>query len=200
MSPIIFLNVSAASDNKLTITLHKPGSVEKLFFFTSGIITSIPLTVFIEQFSQNLLAMVPAYYATAISVVLFAPFIEEFAKAFPLLYRHGETERSIFTLALLVGLGFGITEFLLYVLTLGAPIPLRLPGLFFHVASTSITAYGIATKRPLRFYLIAVALHLSNNFFAILGDLWIAGGSATVVVAYLLSWQFFKRTSERMVS
>ena len=50
---------------------------------------------------------------------MIAPFIEELAKVFPLFYRHGETERSIVMLGILIGLGFGITEFVLYVAVLG---------------------------------------------------------------------------------
>ena len=75
------------------------------------------------------------------SAVIFAPFIEEFAKVFPLYYRHGETERSIMNLAVLTGLEFGVTEFVLYVFTLGVPFISRIPGLIFHASSTGITAY-----------------------------------------------------------
>ena len=34
--------------------------------------------------------------AAILSTAIFAPFIEEFSKIFPLYYRHGETQRSIF--------------------------------------------------------------------------------------------------------
>ena len=101
-----------------------------------------------------------------VSVVIVSPFVEEFAKAFPLLYRHGETERSIFTLGLLVGLGFGLVEFFIYVFVLNVPVVYRLGGVLFHTASTSITAYGIAKGRAASFYLVSVVLHFSNNFFA----------------------------------
>jgi RsiW-degrading membrane proteinase PrsW (M82 family) len=96
--------------------------------------------------------------------IIFPPFIEEFAKAYPLFYRHGETRRSIFTLGFLTGLGFGITEFLFYVFGQGAPVFVRLPSIFFHAASASIIAYGIATKRPMRYYVIAVFLHLCQQY------------------------------------
>ena len=55
------------------------------------------------------------------SIVLLAPVIEELAKVVPLLYRHGENERSIMNLGILTGLGFGITAFVLYPFVLGAP-------------------------------------------------------------------------------
>jgi RsiW-degrading membrane proteinase PrsW (M82 family) len=82
-----------------------------------------------------------------------------------LFYRHGETERSLLDLGILVGLGFGVTEFALYVFTLGVPFISRVSGVIFHASSTGITAYGIAKKKPVPFYLVAVAFHLANNFF-----------------------------------
>ena len=91
----------------------------------------------------------PLFFAQVCSSVIFAPFVEEFAKVFPLIYRHGETERSLLDLGILVGLGFGVTEFALYVFTLGAPVLSRVPGVIFHASSTGITAYGIAKKKPI---------------------------------------------------
>ena len=123
--------------------------------------------------------------------------IEEFAKAYPLFYRHGETERSLFKLGFLVGLGFGVAEFLSYVLVVGAPIPVRLPGMVFHAASTSITVYGITRNKPKRFYMIAVALHFLNNFSALFGIWWFIGGITAISVAYILCFLLYRRTSER---
>ena len=48
----------------------------------------------------------------------------------------------------------------------------RIPGIIFHASSATITAYGVAKKNPLPYYLIAVGLHVANNFFAIVGDLF----------------------------
>jgi len=185
------------------IPLHRPNLTEKLFFFTSGIITSVPLTLFVGTFTDSLCVALPIFYATLCSVAIFTPFIEEFAKAFPLLYRHGETERSIFTLGLLVGLGFGFSEFLLYVIALRAPIYVRLPGLFFHAANTSIIAYGIAKKQPFRFYLIAVGLHFTNNFSALISSFYNIGyniiGVAALSITLFLSLQLYNKTSETIV-
>ena len=191
--------MSTFQDNKTIIPIHRPSLREYLFFFISGIIISVPFTLFIGRFTDSLCVIFSIFYATLCSVAIFAPFVEEIAKAFPLFYRHGETEKSIFTLGFLVGLGFGISEFFTYVLALGVPIPIRLPGIFFHAASTSITAYGIATKRPARFYLIAVVLHFSNNFSALFGPFWFIGGVAAVAVTYFLSWRLYRKTSERIV-
>jgi RsiW-degrading membrane proteinase PrsW (M82 family) len=185
-------------DENVVIEPHRPDLEEKLFFLLSGIIVSIPITLLFETIPNNFLKVLPPFIATVLSVVILAPFIEEFAKAYPLFYRHGETERSIFILGFLVGLGFGITEFVLYVFVLGIPVFVRLPGILFHAASASIIAYGIAKKQPMKFYLIAVGLHFLNNFSAILtsGDI---GVFVANISAYYLSWRFYNNTSEKFI-
>lgn len=180
---------------------HRPGIREKIFFFSSGIIISVPLTLYLSSLSDYLceLTTISLIYASICATAIFTPLIEEFAKAYPLFYRHGETERSIFTLGFLTGLGFGISEFFVYVFAQGVPVPIRLPGLFFHAASTSIAAYGIATRRPIRFYLIAVILHFVNNFTALFGVVWLVGGLGAILLAYFLAWYLYQRTSERFI-
>ena len=187
-------------NNKVIIPIHKPGLKEKLFFCFSGIIVSIPITLYFNVFSSHACLFLPAIYSTFCSTALFTPFIEEFSKVFPLFYRHGETENSIFILGFLTGLGFGITEFLLYVFVQGAPVLIRLPAIFFHASSTSIAAYGIATKRPMSFFLIAVALHLLNNFFASTDFFWLTGVLAITIITYFLSWYLYHKTSDKIVN
>jgi RsiW-degrading membrane proteinase PrsW (M82 family) len=182
--------------NKISLSVHRPRLQEKLFFLLSGIITSVPLTLFVGTFADSLCVSLPIFYAQVCSIAIFTPFVEEFAKAFPLFYRHGETTKSLFSLGFIVGLGFGFTEFLLYVFALDQPILVRLPGIFFHAASTSITAYGIGTNRPWAFYLIAVGLHFVINFAALFSSMLMLIGSAAIVVTYYLSWNIYKRTSE----
>ncbi len=177
---------------------HKPSLRELLFFFISGFIISVPLTLYIGLFTDNLCTVLPRLYAEVCAASIFTPFIEEFAKAYPLFYRHGESKRSIFILGFLVGLGFGISEFFVY-LAIGAPIVIRLPLLIFHAASTSITAYGIATNRPLQFYILAVLIHALNNFSAFFDSFWFIGGIGAVAIAYLLSWNLYRKTSENFV-
>lgn len=92
--------------NEATIQLHKPEADELLFFFFCGVVISVPLTLFIYQYTNSLLVGLDPFTIALISSAFFAPVIEEFSKAYPLFYRHGETERSIFNLALLVGIGF----------------------------------------------------------------------------------------------
>jgi len=185
--------------NKATIKLHKPDLKEKFFFFISGLIISVPFTFFFASYADYLTTALPALYASLLSIVIFAPLIEEFAKAYPLFYRHGETERSIFVLGLLVGLGFGIFEFLGYTLALGVSIWVRLPVVFFHAATTSVTAYGITRGRPARFYLLAVVLHLLYNLFALDDVLYLIGSIPVLVITFSLAWVFYHRTSEKMI-
>ena len=185
-----------------TISVHKPDIKEKIFFLSSGLLVSVPFTLFFSDFSNSLCVAMPLLFAQVCSLVIFAPFIEEIAKVFPLFYRHGETERSLLDLGILVGLGFGLTEFVLYVFTLGAPVISRLPAIIFHASSACITAYGIAKKKPVPFYLIAVAFHLANNLLALFSNtfsfLYIPG-LIVLVATYLLAWRLYRRTSEKIV-
>lgn len=187
--------MSTTEQNSCTIPLHKPGLKEKLFFFMSGIIVSIPIATFFEPV---FLSPVPTGYAATVPVVVLAPLIEEFGKTVPLFYRHGETKKSIMTLGFLVGLGFGIIEFLEYVLILQVPFIFRLPGIFFHATSTSIVGYGIANKKPATFYLIAVALHSSNNAVAVFAPY--EGFTLVIFMLALYSWWYlYQKTPETII-
>ena len=172
------------------IPIHRPTQKELMFFFASGILVSIPFTLFFSQFYT--------FFPAALTVVVFAPFIEELAKVFPLFYRHGETERSYVTLGILIGLGFGISEFVLYVFFMGAPVVARVPGVIFHASSAAITAYGIAKKKPLPYYLLAVFFHFANNFFALSNDLFFGLFVELLVLisVYLLAWRFYQKASK----
>jgi RsiW-degrading membrane proteinase PrsW (M82 family) len=181
---------------EVAIQLHKPDANEMIFFFLCGVIISVPLTLFIYQYTDSLLVSLNPFAIALISRAFFAPFIEEFAKAYPLFYRHGETQRSIFNLAAIVGLGFGLVEMLTYVSVLGASLTDRLPGLIFHPASTAVTAYGIATKRPLPFYLIAVFLHFANNYLALTSPFPLLGSIFVVAITVFAFWQLRNRTKE----
>ena len=176
------------------IPLHKPNIRELTFFFASGILVSIPFALFFS----NLYVFVPA----ALSVIVLAPFIEELAKVFPLFYRHGETERTYVILGVLIGLGFGISEFVLYVFFLGVPFIDRIPGIIFHASSAGITGFGIAKKNPIPYYLISVSLHLTNNLFAFETALpfGILVELVVLILAYYLAYHFYHAASkEKMV-
>lgn len=175
------------------IPIHKPTWKELSFFFASGILVSIPFTLFFSQAYP--------FFPEILTVIVFAPFIEELAKVFPLFYRHGETERSYVTLGILIGLGFGISEFVLYVFLLDVPAVARLPGIIFHASSAAITAYGIAKKNPLPYYLTAVGLHMVNNFFAVSGDpiLGVFISLLVLITTYLLAWRYWHRARKNVM-
>jgi RsiW-degrading membrane proteinase PrsW (M82 family) len=185
-------------EDKVLIEPHRPDLKEKIFFLVSGIIVSIPITLLFETLAGNVSTVLPMFIAEAALIVIFAPFIEEFAKAYPLFYRHGETERSIFILGFLVGLGFGLSEFFIYVFVTGVPVLIRLPGILFHAASTSIIAYGIAKRQPIRYYSLAVGLHILNNFSALF-DPGFIGFLIANIGAFYFSWHFYRKTSDRFI-
>jgi RsiW-degrading membrane proteinase PrsW (M82 family) len=190
------------TEQEATISVHKPDIKEKLFFLSAGLLMSVPFTLFFSEFTNSLCVAMPLFFAQVCAVVLFAPFIEEVAKVFPLFYRHGETERSLIDLGILVGLGFGLTEFFLYIFTLDAPVIARIPGIVFHASSAAITAYGIAKKKPVRFYLIAVAAHLANNLLALFSSVveFLYVPAVLILIAtYLLAWRLYQKTSETIV-
>ena len=160
---------------------------------------SVPITLFIAQLADSFLVGLPQFYVLLISTALFSPLIEEFSKILPLVYRHGETQRSIFALAIMVGLGFAIVELLTYVFVLGVPVVYRLPGLLFHPSSTAISAYGIATKRPVPFFALAVALHAANNFLVAINPFPISISVFIVGITILLAWTFYGKTKEKFI-
>lgn len=180
--------------------VHLPSMKESLFFLISGFVVSVPLTLFTGTLTDSLCFVLPLFYAQFCSTAIFTPLIEEFAKAYPLFFRHGETERSVFILGFLVGLGFGFSEFILFVFQLGAPVLIRIPALFFHAASTSITSYGISQNRTIPFFVLSVTLHFLNNSSAFFGNYWYVGGLGALVTSYIISWRLFKKTSHTIYS
>jgi len=101
--------MKSTQDFRSIIGHYKLSLREKFFFFISGIIISVPFTLFFSKFADYLCIIMPLLYASICSTAVFTPLIEEFAKAYPLFYRHCETERSLFTLGFFVGLGFGFS-------------------------------------------------------------------------------------------
>jgi RsiW-degrading membrane proteinase PrsW (M82 family) len=183
--------VKTEQQRQCVIPIHKPTQRELAFFFASGILVSIPFAVFFES-------LVPTAFSAALLIVVLAPFIEELAKVFPLFYRHGETERSLVTLGLLIGLGFGFAEFFEYVFYIGSPLIASLPHIIFHASSATIAAYGIAKKNPLPYFLLAVSLHIANNFFALSSDIFLGifAELLVLITVYLLAWRFYHNASK----
>jgi hypothetical protein len=158
--------MSTTEEAHVRIPLHMPSAGEMLFFFVSGAIVSVPFALVFETLASALQVSISPYNQV-VAIAIVAPFVEEFGKGYPLFYRHGETKKSLMNLGFLVGLGFGFTELLEYVLILGVPLLVRVPFLFFHAFTTAILAYGVANKKPVVFYLVAVFLHFANNMVAI---------------------------------
>jgi RsiW-degrading membrane proteinase PrsW (M82 family) len=181
---------------EIQISENHPDLNEKLFFFISGIIISIPFTVFFQNLGSMLGNYMTEFYAVLWSVAVLAPIIEEFGKAYPLFFRHGETEKSLFLIGFLIGLGFGLAEFFLYVLVFDVPPIIRLPGLIFHAANTAIVAYGVSKNQTLRYYFVAVFLHFLYNFSVILESFWYIVAFITVLVNYSLFFFLFKKVRE----
>jgi hypothetical protein len=75
----------------------------------------------------------------------------------------------------------------------------RIPGLFFHPASASITAYGVAKRQPIPFYLAAVGLHFANNFLAIIQPLAVPVSVLILGVTMFASWKLYDRTKEQFI-
>ncbi len=188
--------MSEVLENHIVIKLHRPSIYEKLFFLTSGIIISVPFTFFLETLADQYFLYIPKFYFTIFTVAILAPLIEEFAKAYPLFFRHGETERSILILGLLVGLGFGLSEFFVYIFVYGAPIYSRISGIIFHASNTSIVAYGVAKRRILLFYFISVFFHSIINLSILIGNFYLVIGFICTLLSYFLLFYFFARTKE----
>ncbi|MFQ6124880.1 MAG: hypothetical protein ACE5R6_09810 [Candidatus Heimdallarchaeota archaeon] len=90
--------VKFVQEKPMTITPHKPDFKERLFFFISGIIISVPFTLLVGTLTRALCVLMTVFLASVCATTLFTPLIEEFAKVYPLFYRHGETEKSLFSL------------------------------------------------------------------------------------------------------
>jgi RsiW-degrading membrane proteinase PrsW (M82 family) len=178
------------------LAIHGLDLKKRSFFFLSGMIVSVPFVFYTKTMFNRLILTMPLSYARLISTAIFTPFMEELAKAYPLMYRQGETERSIFLLGAIVGLGFGVAEALIYVFMLGAPMTIRLPGVLFHTFTAPITAYGIAKNRPLPTYLLAVALHFLNNLSAIYDLLWLIAGYPILITTFAIAWYLYGRSCD----
>ena len=168
---------------------------KKAFFFLSGVLISIPLTLHVRKFVDPLLFKIPIFRGQRwiliepIRIALFTPFLEEFAKAYPIMYRSDDNKRSLVTLGFLVGLGFGIAESIMYISRGETSIITRvlLPSLF-HAASTAIVAYGIAKDRPIRSYLASVTLHSLHNLPRALVKLAQLQGTRAWIPWVLTNW------------
>lgn len=175
---------------------HRPKWTEKLFFFLAGIIVSAPFPFLVNSTSAFYLSQYLPNSFFFLSAVIIGPVLEEFTKAYPLYFRHGETQKSLMTLGFFTGLGFGVTEFFFYTMLYHAPVSMRLLPIFFHAASAMIIAYGIGHGKSLRFYLAAVILHFIVNYSAFSADLGLYSYFLAIFLAIILAVSLYQKSSE----
>jgi RsiW-degrading membrane proteinase PrsW (M82 family) len=190
--------MSTVEEPHVRIPLHEPSAREMLFFFLSGAIVSVPFAIVFESLASYVPASIPSPYNDVLTIAIIAPLVEELGKGYPLFYRHGENKKSLMNMGFLVGLGFGLTELLEYVLILKVPIIFRVPGLFFHAFMTSIFAYGIANKKPGTFYALAVLLHFGYNMIAIFDTSGVLFLTVFVLAAYIFAY-LYQRTPQEQI-
>jgi RsiW-degrading membrane proteinase PrsW (M82 family) len=167
-------------------------AAEKLFFFLSGIVVGAPVAFLFEMTSH-------LWFTTFGVVTIVAPFVEEFAKANPLFFRYERPAKSLLLFGFLAGLGFGLAESIVYVLS-GVPFIARLPAIGFHAAGTTIVAYGVFKRATLKYYFVSVGLHFLNNLFASLGLLWFVGGLGATLASYYLAWKYYQKASRHQIT
>jgi RsiW-degrading membrane proteinase PrsW (M82 family) len=178
--------------------LHKPDKKEIAFFVISGFFLSVPMTIFFETTASGYLPnLLSIDLSRIIFTIIAAPLIEEFAKIFPIFYRHGETEKSLIILGFSLGLGFGISEFVEYVFFFGAPFYLRLPIIFFHASTTSIIAYGIVLGQTYRYYAVSVILHFFVNSLAVIKPYPVVAFIVILGVSFALFSRLYLSSSDK---
>jgi RsiW-degrading membrane proteinase PrsW (M82 family) len=181
------------------IPIHRPNRLEVTTFFAQGLLMSIPMAIYFEGFFANHITQIaPFLPLPEVMAILLAPFIEEFAKVFPLFARHGETARTIVLLGFITGLGFGFAEFLIYVFQYGAPVGERILQIFDHASYTLISSYGLVSRRFIPFFLLAVAFHASFNLLVEQGFLVVVA-VASAGIAILLAWNLYNRAKDTLV-
>lgn len=164
-----------------------------IWSFLQGLIGSVFLTVIFENIARGFLVdLFRNELAGFILLVIVAPIVEEYFKIYPLFRRRAESPETLIIFGFLIGLGFGVSEFLIYVLLAKVPVLVRLPGLFFHGASAAIATMGLVKNNLAKYYLIAVILHAAVNFFAELGQVYILGGLGSVILTYILAYNFYR--------
>jgi hypothetical protein len=68
---------------EVVIQLHKPNTKEMLFFLTSGMIMSVPLTLFIYQYADALLIGLDPFTVALISSAFFCALHRGILKSLP---------------------------------------------------------------------------------------------------------------------
>lgn len=133
-----------------------------------------------------------------IPLVLISGIVQEAAKLVPVIvYRSRDRARldarSVLLVGAIAGAGFGVFEAIWVFNSMFAadpgwttlrehgleallPFSERLFAVGFHVAASAIAAYGLATGKGIRFYLVAACLHGALNYSVVLIGAGVLGG------------------------
>ena len=182
-----------------------------VFAVIIAVILSLALTWLYNKFA-------PAYdvlgtqqdFGSLLAVLVVAPFVEEAAKAlgiYTTAYNINEPEDGI-VYGAASGLGFSATENLFYglaaLVTLGPAASITqivvrsISSTLLHASATATTGMGVGKSlvsggkiRVAPYYLIAVAMHASYNFFASFGTLYESTfGENAYLFGFVVAWIF----------
>lgn len=171
---------------------HVPNLKERIYFFALGPLLAIPLSIFYQNFLDTYLTkFFSETLVFSVIVVIVAPLIEELLKAVPLLYRHIEVKKSIMNLAIYLGVGFGLSELILYVVNYNVPLRSRIPSLIFHPVSAIIIAYGINKGQTLKFFLVSLFFHSGSNYIKLVQPAWTLGWLILNIIAVILAVRLY---------
>jgi len=182
-----------------------------VFAVVIAIFLSLALTWLFNRFAPPYVILGSEQTLESLVVVLvIAPFVEEGAKAvgiYTTAYNINEVEDGI-VYGAASGLGFSATENLFYgiaaLVTLGPAGSITLivvrsiSSTLLHASATSTTGLGVGKSlvsggknRVAPYYLIAVAMHASFNFFASFGELYKSSfGDNGYLFGFVLAWIF----------
>ena len=162
-----------------------------MFFFSSGILVSIPFALFFSQFYT--------LFPAALAVVILAPFIEELGKGFPTILQTWGNREIICYLGRFDWVGFWyfrvcFVRFLFRSFSYVA----RFPGIIFHSSSAAITAYGIAKKESLALLPACRVPSYSQQLFSSLQETSFRDICELLVLisVYLLAWRYYHKASK----
>ncbi len=131
-------------------------------------------------------------------VVLVSGIVQETLKAAGLALTRVSADWSVNWqgLGAAVGLGFGVWEaWQLVAAPLGLARLWSLPAVLerwsaigLHIGLATIIAYGFATRRPIRFAVLAVLLHAVGNFSVLLYQQWVIGYWMTEIYIFVVAF------------
>jgi len=187
-----------------------------------NIFVKAPIFIYLlKTFNIGEATKLPVWFLFIISII--GPLCEEAIKILPLIVIIKITrmdELKIYLLGMLLGIGFGIGEafYLGYSFTIAAPEYIsglknllmvssgfggeRLLAIMIHWFLTATVAFGIAIKKPIRYFSLAVLFHFLINIPACLyqnyGMPSPISGVLTVIIFLVLFFSVFLKIEERV--